>query len=237
MKAMLLAAGFGTRLKPFTDKHPKALAIVNDKTLLELNLHYLQRFGINDVIVNVHHFADQIEAAIRDGQGFGSNVTVSDERGEVLETGGGLLKAAHYFEGEDDFVVMNVDVLTNLDLAFFIEAHRTMDAAATLAVMDRPSSRGLLFDRNNRLSGWQNNATGEQRIAREGSERLFAFSGIQIISAPLLAGMSRSGKFSLIDVYLDAAADQYIFGHNHTGDVFIDVGKPESLEKAAALFQ
>lgn len=236
MKALLLSAGLGTRLKPFTDRHPKALATVNGRTLLEINLRYLQRFGIDEVIVNVHHFADQIEAAIADNNGFGSRVTISDERGEVLETGGGLLKAAPFFAGEDEFVVMNVDVLTNLDLAFFIAAHQTMDAAATLAVMDRPSSRGLLFDRNNRLCGWQNNGTGEQRISRAGYSRLLAFSGIQIIAAPLLESISRTGKFSLIDVYLDAAADQYIFGHNHTGDVFIDVGKPESLEKAASLF-
>src|SRR6476620_10311578 len=109
MKAMLLAAGLGTRLAPFTDKHPKALAPVGDITLLEWSVRYLQRFGINDIIINVHHFADQIEAAIAQANGFGSRITVSDERDEVLETGGGVKKAAPFFANETAFVVMNVD--------------------------------------------------------------------------------------------------------------------------------
>ena len=143
MKAMLFAAGLGTRLKPLTDKHPKALAEVNGKTLLEHNIRYLRRFGIEDVIVNVHHFADQIINTIEDNGGFGSWITISDERDEVLETGGGLKKAAEYFEGENAFVVMNVDVLTNLDLQKMIESHASNDALATLAVMKRDSSRHL----------------------------------------------------------------------------------------------
>lgn len=237
MKAMLFAAGLGTRLKPFTDKHPKALAEVNGKTLLELNIRYLQRFGIEDIIVNVHHFADQIEQVVNDNNGFGSWVTISDERDEVLETGGGLKKAAPYFEHEEHFVIMNVDVLTNLDLGKMIEAHVASDAMATLAVMQRESSRQLLFDEHLMLCGWTNNNTGEQKIVREVLEmQPLAFSGIQVLSNRML-DIPFKGKFSIIDLYLHHARENIIRGYNHTGNVFIDVGKPESLEKAAYLFE
>jgi NDP-sugar pyrophosphorylase family protein len=237
MKAMLFAAGLGTRLKPFTDKHPKALAEVNGKTLLEHNIRYLQRFGIEDVIVNVHHFADQIIQVLNDSNGFGSWVTISDERDEVLETGGGLKKAAPYFEHEDNFVVMNVDVLTNLDLGKMIEAHSASDAMATLAVMKRESSRQLLFDEHLMLCGWTNNTTGEQKIVREVLEmQPLAFSGIQVLSNRML-DIPFKGKFSIIDLYLHNARENIIRGYNHTGNIFIDVGKPESLEKAGYLFE
>jgi NDP-sugar pyrophosphorylase family protein len=237
MKAMLFAAGLGTRLKPFTDKHPKALAEVNGKTLLELNIRYLQRFGIEDVIVNVHHFADQIEQVIHDNSGFGSWVTISDERDEVLETGGGLKNATSYFEHEEHFVVMNVDVLTNLDLGKMIEAHTGSDAMATLAVMKRASSRQLLFDEHLLLCGWTNNNTGEQKIVREVLEmQPLAFSGIQVLSNRML-DIPFKGKFSIIDLYLHNARENLIRGYDHTGNIFIDVGKPESLEQAAYLFE
>jgi len=238
MKAMIFAAGLGTRLKPFTDKHPKALAEVNGKTLLEHTITYLRKFGIEDVVVNVHHFADQIEEAIRDNSGFGSWVTISDERDAVLETGGGLLKAAEHFTGEEPFVVINVDVLTNLDLGKMIAAHKATDAIATLAVMKRESSRQLLFDEHMLLCGWANNNTGEQRISREVLwMQPFAFSGVQVLSPDIFKHMPFKGKFSMIDVYLHAAKTQIIKGFDHTGNVFIDVGKPESLEKAAFLFE
>ena len=234
---MLFAAGLGTRLKPFTDHHPKALAKVNDVTLLEHNIRYLQRAGITDVIVNVHHFADQIEHILRGQLGFGSNVTISDEREEVLETGGGLKKAAPYFKGEQDFLVMNVDVLTNLDLAAFIRAHQASGSIATLAVMNRSSSRYFLFGEQMQLCGWQHNGTGEQRISRPSALLSpFAFSGIHVINQELLELMPPEGKFSMVDVYLEAAKTRQITGYDHSNDLFLDVGKPESLEKAAQLF-
>lgn len=237
MKAMIFAAGLGTRLKPFTDHHPKALAEVNGKTLLEHAIRYLQKAGIEDVIVNVHHFADQIEKTIEENNGFGSWVTISDERNVVLETGGGLKKASWYFEDEEDFVIMNVDVLTNLDLGKMIEAHQQSDAFATLAVMQRDSSRQLLFDEHMLLSGWTNTKTGEQKISREVlSMKPFAFSGIQVLSKEI-RNMPFEGKFSIIDVYLHFSKTQMIKGYDHTGNIFIDVGKPESLEKAGYLFE
>jgi NDP-sugar pyrophosphorylase family protein len=234
MKAMLLAAGLGTRLAPFTNDHPKALAPLGDSTLLEWNIRYLQRAGIREVIVNVHHFAGQIEEAIRLSGGWGSMLSISDERGEVLETGGGLKKAAPFFAGEEAFLVMNVDVLTDLDLEALIARHLQDGPLATLAVMQRSSSRCLLFDEGGRLRGWRNAGTGEMR-GKEGVP--YAFTGIQVISGKLLQSIHREGKFSLIDVYLQAAAEGGdIRGYDHTGDRFLDVGKPETLAAAPDLF-
>src|ERR1035437_9000675 len=147
MKAMILAAGFGSRLKPFTDNHPKALVEVNHKTLLQRNIEYLAGFGIKEVIVNVHHFAKEIIELIKKNKGFGSKITFSDETNEVLETGGGIKKAAWYFEKEKDpFVVMNVDVLTDMNLGEMISQHKKQNPLATLAVTLRNTSRYFLFD-------------------------------------------------------------------------------------------
>lgn len=234
---MLFAAGLGTRLKPFTDNAPKALAEVNGISLLEMNIKYLQKFGIRDIIINVHHFAGMIEEVVNNNNGFGSNITISDERGEVLETGGGLKKATPYFAGEDAFVVMNVDILTNLDLGTLITTHNYYRPTATLAVMKRDSSRQLLFDKDMTLSGWANNATGQQKTARDVSNAApFSFSGIQVISPQIWNDAPFEGKFSLIDLYLHAAKQHVIKGYDHSGDTLIDVGKPESLAKAATLF-
>jgi N-acetyl-alpha-D-muramate 1-phosphate uridylyltransferase len=233
---MLFAAGLGTRLKPFTDNHPKALAPVNGKSLLEHNILYLQKFGIKEVIVNVHHFAEQIEASLTNNNGFGSKVHVSDERNEVLETGGGLLKAAHFFNNED-FVVMNVDMLTNFNLQRLIDNHISSNALATLAVMKRNSSRQLLFDTSMQLCAWRNNNTGDMKIARESEETTeYAFSGIQMIHTDFIKQIRQTGKFSIIDSYLQVAKNQSIKGFDHTGDLILDVGKPESLVRAEQLF-
>jgi NDP-sugar pyrophosphorylase family protein len=235
MKAMLLAAGLGTRLAPFTHHHPKALAQVGDTTLLEWNIRYLQRFGIREVIVNVHHFADQIETAVMESKGWGSLITISDERAAVLETGGGLKKAAPFFSNEQAFVVMNADVLTDLDLNALVAAHQREQPLATLAVMQRSSSRYLLFDEALRLQGWRNEKTGAMR-GQEGKP--YAFSGIQVVSQTLLQSIRQEGKFSMIDVYLDVAASGgLIRGFDHSDGRFLDVGKPESLAAASALFK
>lgn len=238
MKALLLAAGLGTRLKPFTDKHPKALATVNGRTLLEWNIRYLQRFGIEDVIVNVHHFANQIEETVHKNEGFGSRVTISDERDAVLETGGGLLKAAPFFDGEEAFVVMNVDALTNLDLAVMLEHHRRCSPVATLAVQQRETSRFLLFDESLRLCGWRNIGPPiVERTARVCKEpKGFGFVGVQVLTPAFLQSIRRTGKFSIIDAYMDAAPEHEVLGYDCTEALFIDVGKPESLARAASLF-
>ncbi|WP_313567144.1 sugar phosphate nucleotidyltransferase, partial [Empedobacter sp.] len=147
MKAMIFAAGLGTRLKPFTDNHPKALAVVNGKPLLQRNIEYLKSFGINEIVINVHHFADQIIEFLEDNNYFGIEITISDETDQVLETGGGLVKAKANFE--EDFLVMNVDILTDLNLDKFIKAHQENKALVTLAVSNRNSSRKLFFNEQN----------------------------------------------------------------------------------------
>lgn len=239
MKALLLAAGLGSRLKPFTDHHPKALARVNGISLLEYNIRNLQRFGIYDVVVNVHHFAEQIVTLLEKEQGFGSNIEISDESDAVLETGGGLKKAAAFLENEADFLVMNVDILSNFDLNKMKAQHAGAKPLATLAVQKRASSRYFLFDQTMKLKGWENVQTGEQKIpggaAYDDLESL-AFSGIQLLNTSIFNKIKFDGKFSLVDVYLDLCRSEALMAWNHTGDLLLDVGKPESLKKAEALF-
>ncbi|WP_153800060.1 nucleotidyltransferase family protein [Foetidibacter luteolus] len=238
-KAMILAAGLGSRLKPWTDNHPKALAIVNGKSLLQRNVEYLQQYGITDIIVNVHHFAEQVIDAITISKGWGSRITISDETDEVLETGGGLKKAAWFFEGPQNFVLMNADVLTDLNLGQMAERHVQCGALATLAVSDRETSRYFLFDEQGRLSGWRNVKKGEEKPnpLPPGQLEQKAFSGLHVLSSNIFSLIQRSGKFSMVDVYLDICASQNIQCFDHSASKFIDVGKPESIAKAEALFK
>lgn len=236
--AMIFAAGLGTRFKPWTDKHPKALALINGKSLLQRNIEYLQHYGIGDVVVNVHHFADQIIDALQQNKGWGSNITISDETDAVLETGGGLKKAAHFFSStQSPIVIINVDILTDLDLGLMLKAHSTYQPLATLAVSDRSTSRYFLFDEEGVLAGWRNVSTGEEKISREAqSYYQKAFSGIHVISPAILPLIHQEGKFSVVDVYLHLAKTQTIRSYDHSGSRFIDVGKPDSVEKAQSMF-
>ena len=236
MKAMILAAGLGTRFKPWTDYHPKALALINGKSLLERNLIYLQSFGIKDVLVNVHHFPDQIRHAIIVNDGWGSNISISDESDEVLETGGGLKKAAAYFD-DGNFLLMNADILTDLDLNNLISFHNKKKPLATLAVTNRKSSRYFLFDNNDRLAGWRNTKTGEEKISVQVPDlKEKAFSGIHVISPDIFPLMHEMGKFSIVDVYLGLAPEHAILGFDHSASKLVDVGKTESIAVAEKLF-
>jgi len=235
---MILAAGLGTRLKPFTDKHPKALVTINGKTLLQRNIEYLASYGIKEIIVNVHHFADQIIDLVKTNNGFSSSVTFSDEVAEVLETGGGIKRASRFFEKEKEpFVVMNVDILTDMNLKEMIEQHNKNKPLATLAITSRVTSRYFLFDEWNHLCGWENEKTGERKISRESKSYIKkAFSGIHVISPNVFPLIKMNGKFSMVDVYLELAKTQLIEAFDHSNSKFIDVGKPESIEKAEILF-
>lgn len=236
MKAMILAAGLGTRFKPWTDQHPKALALVNGKSLLERNILYLQSFGINEVIVNVHHFPEQIMEAINKHKGWGSNISISDETGQVLETGGGLKKAAGFFD-YGSFILINVDILTDLDLEAMAFYHEEKKPLVTLAVTSRKSSRHFLFDTDERLSGWRNTKTGEEKISVTAPAlKEKAFSGIHMISPEIFPLIHQEGKFSIVDVYLELAASQLILGFDHSGSKLVDVGRTESVEIAEKLF-
>lgn len=237
VRGMILAAGLGTRLKPWTDHHPKALAVVGGKSLLQRNVEYLQQFGIREVIVNVHHFADQIISAVEESNGWGSDITISDETDVVLETGGGLKKASWYLQNEAAFVLMNVDILTDLNLSAMIQQHQNSSAIATLAVTERSTSRYFLFNDKQELCGWRNVTTGEEKIVRASLDlHQKAFSSIHVISGSIFQHLTREGKFSMVDVYLDLAKEHFIQAFDHTESKFIDVGKPESIEKAERMF-
>lgn len=235
---MILAAGLGTRLKPFTDNHPKALAEINGKSLLQRNVEYLKSFGVTEIIVNVHHFASQILESIKKNNGWGTKITISDETDEVLETGGGLKKAAWFFQNSDEpFVLLNVDILTDLDLGKMLANHKSTKALATLAVGDRETSRYFLFDTNDILSGWENIKTNQKIITRtELNLTRKAFSGLHIISREIFKYITQKGKFSMVDVYLELSKTHSIKGFDQGDCKFIDVGKPESIAEAEKLF-
>ena len=238
MKAMIFSAGLGTRFKPWTDKHPKALALVNGKSLLQRNIEYLQQYGIKDVIVNVHHFAGQIEDAVKKNNGWGSNIIISDETEEVLETGGGLLKAKDLFTPGERFITCNVDILTDLDINKLIAFHEKHKPLISFSVTDRKTSRNFLFDNSNRLCGWVNNTTGEQRISIHQPDLVQkAYSCVVVFEYDVFELMPFSGKFSLTDLYLELAKQHTILGYNHTGDKWVDVGKTETVAIAESLFQ
>lgn len=242
MKAMIFAAGLGTRFKPWTNAHPKALALVNGKSLLQRNIEYLQQYGIIDVVVNVHHFADQIIAAVNDNHGWGSNVMISDERDEVLETGGGLVKATALLEGTAPFITLNVDILTDLNLNHLITFHREHQPLVSFGVTNRITSRYFLLDAKNKLCGWRNVKTGEEKgphldTPDRGADLVQkAYSCVVVFQPEIFSLIRQRGKFSLTETYLDLAADHLVLGYDHTGDKLVDVGKPESVAVAEALF-
>lgn len=231
-----MAAGLGTRFKPWTDAHPKALAVINGKSLLQRNIEYLQQAGIDEVVVNVHHFAEQIADAVAKTNGWGSKVFISDETNEVLETGGGLMKAASLLRDEV-FVLMNVDILTSLDLAAMIAAHRQLMPLATVATTNRTTSRYFIFDHLDNLCGWRNVNTGEERMMRTvGEKHDRAFSGVHVIDPKIFSLVKQKGKFSMVDVYLSLAAEQIIKSFDHSDTRLIDVGKPEAVAVAERMF-
>ncbi len=244
-RAIIFSAGLGTRFKPWTDAHPKALALVNGKSLLQRNIEYLQQYGIKDVVVNIHHFPEQIIDAIKKNNGWGSNVIISDESNEVLETGGGLMKAKELLNNGKPFFSLNVDILTNLDLNKLMTFHQQHKPLVTFGVTSRKSSRVLLFDNDNRLCGWKNLQTGEEKgphltsCKRGGKEpelHEMAYSCVVVYEPEIFSLIKQEGKFSIMDSYLDLAAGQVILGYDHSGDNLVDVGKPESVAVAEKLF-
>lgn len=237
MKALIFAAGKGTRLKPFTDHHPKALVMVNEVPLLERNIRFLQSFGINDFVINIHHFGDQIVNFLKKRDNFGAKIEISDERNELLETGGGLVFARKFLDFQEDFLIMNADILTDMNVAKFVKYHQEKKDFATLAVSDRNSSRKLLFNPEMILRGWLNVQTGEQRLAEfnKGFKAL-AFSGIHCINPEIFNKIKRTGKFSIMEEYLDLMHSEQIHGYEHQG-ILIDVGRPESVFEAEKIFK
>ncbi len=236
---MVFAAGRGTRLRPLTDYRPKALIDINGVPLLEIAIRRLQYFGVGQIIVNVHHFADQIEQFLREKDFPGMEITISDEREQLLDTGGGLKNAAWFFDEAAPFIVYNADIITSLDLGAMYRHHVASGAIATLAIQQRNSSRRLLLDSAWTLKGWHDQSSGITRWGHDTPElpihslHSFAFSGIHIVDPRLLTLMPAVPVFSMIDLYLQLCGRITIKGYSHTGDIWVDVGKPESIARAA----
>ena len=233
---MILAAGLGTRLRPLTNDKPKALVEVSGIPLLEIAITKLKSFGVKDIIINVHHFAGQIESFLSRKNNFNINIQISDERKSLLETGGGLNKAAWFFDDNQPFLLYNADILCNLDLKKLYEAHLNQPGAlATLVVSFRPTSRYLIFNDKNLLCGWINVKTGEIKMPRSSTQlQLKAFSGIHVISPEIFDRMpKKETPFSIINTYLDAASTHDIYAFEESKMIWLDVGKKENLKSAA----
>jgi len=233
MKAMILAAGLGTRLKPFTDDKPKALVKIGDKTLLEHTILRLKENGFTEIVVNVHHFAQMVIDFLNSND-FGVKIYISDESDWLLDTGGGILKAAQYLNGDEPFLVHNVDIITDIDLRQFYKTYSTSCNVATLAVSKRESSRVFMFDDKLSLSGWKNNLTGKMIIpdSSRGPLSEYAFAGIHLISPKIFNLINSKGPFSIVDAYLSLCSKYTIQGHDVSSNFVLDVGKPSSIEKA-----
>jgi len=238
MKAMVLAAGLGTRLRPLTNDKPKALVEISGRTLLEITLTRLREFGIREVIVNVHHFADKVVEYLKAHGNFGMRIEVSREE-VLLDTGGGLKKAGWFFLGDaraldEPFLLHNVDVISTVDFGAMVEAHRKAGALATLAVQERDTSRQLLFDEELRLCGRRAGRDVAPELVHDSRElQAFAFTGIHVISPRLIGLMSEDSVFSIINTYLRLAGlGEKVQGYRADEFYWRDLGKPESLVHA-----
>ncbi len=237
MKAMILAAGKGTRLGKITETTPKALVGINGKSILQLAVEKCTEAGFGEIIVNVHHLAGMVVEEIERLNNKGFNITVSDETDRLLETGGGLYKARHFF-GTEPFLLYNADIVTDLDLTAMFRYHLKRKGLATLAVRNRPGNRFFLACENGLLHGWSNRSTGERIITREPSGELseIAFSGIHIIDPGIFQYMEE-GIYTMTSLYLKLAPDHKIFTFRHDDGYWFDIGTPENLEQIRKLFR
>jgi NDP-sugar pyrophosphorylase family protein len=240
LKALLFAAGLGTRLKEHTQDKPKALVNLAGKPLLQHAIEYLKNNGISDITINVFHYADQIISFLEENKSFGISIHISDERDQLLETGGGLKKAGTYLMGKEPILIYNVDVISNLDLNLLLKYHLKQNAMATLVVRKRETSRYLMIDQDMNLAGWKNQINGQTRISRIDSfetAQTLAFSGIHIIQPELLELVIEEGRFPIMDLYLRLAKDYPIKAFVDTSTIWLDLGKPEQLQTAETLFK
>ncbi len=223
---MILAAGVGSRLRPLTDKTPKALLKFKGKTMLEHVIDQLGNYGISEIIVNLHHHADMVEDYVVENRNFGMKIAFSSERERLMDTGGGIMKARWFLDGAP-FIVHNVDVRTDLDLAGLYQAHMKTRPLATLAVSDRETSRNLLVDEGGQLCGWRNNKTGEEIITRvKKGMKPVAFSAVHVIEPAIFELLDHEKPFSMTDAYLSLAAENEIMTYDHSGGAWTDMASP-----------
>ena len=233
MKAMILAAGVGSRLRPLTDTTPKALIDINGTPILEIIQRRLKAAGVSQVILNLHHLGEQIVDFLQSRQNFGLRVAFSREE-ELLDTGGGLKKASWFFDDEKPFFLHNVDALCNVDLTQMLHAHHSAEALATLLTEDRPSSRFFLFDTSEQLCAWQSTETGKTLWAGKPvpTARLLAFNGVHVISPRIFSMMIEEGNFSINRAYLRLAGEgERILAHHPEGCFWRDIGRIGQLEE------
>ena len=236
MKAMIFAAGLGTRLKPLTDHMPKALVPVAGKPMLEHVIQKLIAFRCDEIVINVHHFANQIIDFLKEKNNFGITIHISDETDMLLDTGGGIKKAASFFQ--EPFLIHNVDILSNVDLKALYEYHLTSGNDATLLVSPRKTVRYLLFDEKKHLCGWVNKDTLQTKpegfVYQPEIQKEYAFSGIHIVSPTLFnyMGENWTGKFPIMDFYLQTCQEAKLGGYAKEDLQLIDIGKPETLAQA-----
>jgi NDP-sugar pyrophosphorylase family protein len=230
MKAMILAAGRGTRLGKITEGIPKALVDINGKTALRIAVEKCTSYGFDEIIVNVHHFADLVEEEVQRLNESGFKVTVSDERGRLMETGGGLFEARSFFD-RTPFLVYNVDIISDIDLTAFYRFHMQQNGIATLAVGNQSGNRVFLIDSTGLVKGWRNTATGKEILSGKSPEELYevAFLGFHMID-PAIFNYMYEGVYSMTDLYLSLAHDHKIFTYNTANEFWGDIGSPESLE-------
>ncbi|MBN2236655.1 MAG: nucleotidyltransferase family protein [Bacteroidales bacterium] len=236
MKAIILAAGLGTRLYPLTANKPKALVPVQGKPLLQHQIEKLKKLGFTKLLINIHAFGDQIIDFLDQNKNFGLDIVISDERKDLLDTGGALNKARNFISGNEAVLIHNVDVLTNLDIRAMQNEHLLSDSIATLAIRNRETSRYLIFDNANRLKAWGNIKTGEKKGDWSSRHKIkAAFSGVHIISPEIVDFFPAQEKFSIIDFYLSISEKQRVGGYFHDDSEWLDVGKPDTIQLAENL--
>ena len=243
MKALIFAAGLGTRLRPLTNDRPKALVEVGGVAMLERVINRLKAHGITEIVINIHHFGEKIIDFVKENNNFGINIYISDERDLLLDTGGGILKAQQWLDGNEPIIIHNADILTDFDLHKMVEQHINSNADATLLVADRKTARYFYIGENNRLNGWTNISTGEVKPADYialNTDKLRAFGGVHIVSPSIfseLQNYSTEPKFSITPFYIDRCKDLKIMGYTPNEKYqWHDIGKIESIAIAEQEF-
>jgi NDP-sugar pyrophosphorylase family protein len=234
MKAMILAAGEGTRLRPLTNKVPKALIRVKGIPLLEHTINYLVYYGVDEIIVNIHHHADQIKDFIRSKNNFNIRIEFSDESDKLLDTGGGLKKASWFFNTSDPFFLTTTDIITNHDLDKIYDYNMKSHALVTLALKSRQSTRELLLNEDYRLCGWKSNVTGQKRLVKDDEDIRYsiAFSGYQVVNPAIFDKITEQDAFTLIDLYLRLTRDNLINGFIQNDAFWMEFGRIQNFKKA-----
>lgn len=233
MKAMIFAAGLGTRLKPLTDQIPKALVKVNGLPLLEHVIIKLINSGVTEIIVNVHYLSNQIIDFLNHKNNFGIRIEISDESDQLLDSGGGLKKASWFFNSDEPFILYNTDIISDINISEMMNYHQKSNAIATLAVRKRESSRYFLFNNDFELCGWKNVKTSEKIISKlYDNLNQYAFSGIHIINPEIFQYIDQTDKFSIVDTYLKLSRNKTIKGFDHTTSYWFDIGDIKKLDIA-----